>query len=121
MAKRRVNKNLVAFLTAAGIVLAVIVVAIGTINKARRDPAAIAAKAAAQEQAGDLRRELVDKLLERDLPKIKQVLAENEGAAAEEIEKALKEIGIGEAVILRMQEKGGLLENLGKKKKRRFF
>jgi len=72
-------------------------------------------------QAGELRRKLVDKLFERDLPKIKQVLAENEGAAAEEIEKALKEIGIGEAVILRMQEKGGLLENLGKKKKRRFF
>jgi len=58
MARRRVNKNLVAFLTAAGIVLAVIVVAIGTINRARRDPAAIAEKAAAQEQAGDLRRAL---------------------------------------------------------------
>ncbi|MFQ5806010.1 MAG: tetratricopeptide repeat protein [Phycisphaerae bacterium] len=58
MAKRQVNKNLVAFLTAAGIVLAVIVVAIGTVNRARRDPAAIAEKAAAQEQAGNLRRAL---------------------------------------------------------------
>ena len=47
-------------------------------------------------QAGELRRELVDKLLKRHLPKIKQVLAKNEGAAVEEIQKALKEIGIGE-------------------------
>lgn len=56
MAKRRVNKNLVAFLTAAGIVAAVIVVAVATINAAQRDPRAIAEKAAAQEQAGDLER-----------------------------------------------------------------
>jgi predicted Zn-dependent protease len=55
MAKRRVNKNLVAFLTAAGILLAVIVVAIGAINKARRDPAAIAEKAAVLEQSDDPR------------------------------------------------------------------
>ena len=71
-------------------------------------------------QAGELRRELLDKLFERTLPKIKKVLAENEGAAAPEIEKALKENGIRGDLILRMQEKGGLLENLGKKK-RRFF
>ena len=75
---------------------------------------------ASLERASDLRHELLDKLLERDLPKIKKVLAEHEGAPAEEIEKALKENGIAEALIPRMKEKGGLLENL-RKKKRRFF
>lgn len=56
MAKRRLNKNLVAFMTIAGIALAVIVVVIATINMARRDPEAIALKAKAQEEAGDPRR-----------------------------------------------------------------
>lgn len=56
MAKRRLKKNLVAFLTVAGGVLAVAVVAIATINATRRDPATIAAKAKAQEDAGDLKR-----------------------------------------------------------------
>ncbi|MBU0617129.1 MAG: tetratricopeptide repeat protein [Planctomycetes bacterium] len=55
MAKRRVNKNLVASITVAGVVLAVIVVAIATYNASRRDPAVIALKAKAQE-AGDPRR-----------------------------------------------------------------
>jgi tetratricopeptide (TPR) repeat protein len=49
MAKRRVNKNVVAFITVAGILLAVVVVAIATYNASRRDPAAIALKAKAQE------------------------------------------------------------------------
>ena len=56
MAKRRLNKNLVGFITAAGIGLAVIVAAIAAINLARRDPAEIALKAQQQEAAGDLER-----------------------------------------------------------------
>jgi predicted Zn-dependent protease len=56
MAKRRLNKNLVAFLTAAGIILAVVVVGIATLNAARRDPAAVAEKARGLEEAGDLPR-----------------------------------------------------------------
>jgi len=72
-------------------------------------------------QAGEMRRKLVDKLLESALPKVKKVLAENEGAPAEEIEKALKENGIAEELILHMQDEGGLLEHLKKKKKRKFF
>jgi tetratricopeptide (TPR) repeat protein len=55
MANRRVNKNLVAFMTVAGILLAVIVVAVATYNASRRDPAVIALKAKAQE-ATDPRR-----------------------------------------------------------------
>ena len=58
MAKRRVNKNLVAFVTVAGVVLAVIVVGIAAYNASRRDPAAIALKAKAQE-ASDARRAIL--------------------------------------------------------------
>ena len=54
MAKRRLNKNLVAFLTAAGIFLAVIVVAVAAFNAARKDPAVIAEKAATLEATGEL-------------------------------------------------------------------
>ncbi len=71
-------------------------------------------------RAVDLRHELLDKLLKRDLPKIKKILAKHEGAPAEEIEKALKKNGIAEPLILRMQDKGGLLEG-PQKKKRSFF
>ena len=56
MAKQRLNKNLVAFLTATGVLLAVIVVAIAGINAARKDPAVVAAKAKTYEEAGDLER-----------------------------------------------------------------
>jgi len=56
MAKQRLNKNLVAFITGAGIVLAVIVVAIAAFNASRRNPEEIALKAEAQERAGDPRR-----------------------------------------------------------------
>ena len=56
MARRQINKNLVAFLTAAGVLLAVIVVAIAAMNMAQRDPEAIAEKARAREEAGELRR-----------------------------------------------------------------
>ena len=56
MAKRRLNKNLVGFITASGIGLAVIVAAIAAINLSRRDPAEIALKAQQQEEAGDLAR-----------------------------------------------------------------
>lgn len=75
---------------------------------------------AALGRAVDLRYELLDNLLKRDLPKIKKILAKHEGAPTEEIEKILKKNGIVEPLILRMQEEGGLLEG-PKKKKRRFF
>ena len=55
MAKRRVNTNLVGILTATGIVLAVAVVGVTSMNAARRDPVALAEKAAVHEKAGDLR------------------------------------------------------------------
>lgn len=59
MAKqRRLNKNVIASITAGGIVLAIIVVALATFNAARRDPEMIARKAKAQEEAGDWRRAL---------------------------------------------------------------
>ena len=54
MAKRQLNKNLVGFLAAGGIFVAVVVVAIAALNASRRDPEAIASRAAAKEQNGDL-------------------------------------------------------------------
>ena len=53
---KRLNKNLVAFLTATGIILAVVVVAIAAYNATRRDPELVAAKAQAYEKDGDLER-----------------------------------------------------------------
>lgn len=54
MAQRRLNKKLVAFLTVAGMLLAVVVVTIAAFNASRRDPAVIAEKARAAEARGDL-------------------------------------------------------------------
>lgn len=87
----------------------------------RRLKAQVQRASASLERAADLRHELLDKLLKRDMPKIKKVVAQHQGAPAEEIENALKQNGIVAPLILRMQEKGGLLENLTVKKKRGFF
>ena len=56
MAKRQINKNLVAYLTVSGVLLAVVVVAIAAMNLAQRDPEAIAEKARVREEAGELQR-----------------------------------------------------------------
>lgn len=57
MAKqKKLNKNLVAFLTVMGIVLTVAVVAIATMQTAKKDPEAFAKAAAEKEKAGDLQR-----------------------------------------------------------------
>ncbi len=53
MAKRRVNKNLVAFLTIMGIVLSVSVVAVATYQNARKDPEVYARMGRDLEQRGD--------------------------------------------------------------------
>lgn len=55
MAAKKVNKNLVAGLTAAGVVLAVTVVGVAVINAAAKDPQQLAAKAEMRAKAGDLR------------------------------------------------------------------
>ena len=56
MAKKRLNKNLVAFVTAGGIFLAVLVVAIAAFNASRRDPEVIADRARAAVKSGDYER-----------------------------------------------------------------
>ncbi|MGD8451238.1 MAG: tetratricopeptide repeat protein [Phycisphaerae bacterium] len=54
MARKRVNKNLVAFLTVMGILLTVIVVALATSRGARKDPHFWEAKAVKEREAGDM-------------------------------------------------------------------
>ncbi|MBW7904457.1 MAG: tetratricopeptide repeat protein [Phycisphaerae bacterium] len=56
MAKRRSNKNLIVGLTVAGMVLSVGVVAMATMQAAKRDPAVYVARAQAAEQAGNQKR-----------------------------------------------------------------
>jgi len=53
MARKRVNKNLVAFLTIMGMLLTVIVVALGTSQVAKKDPEFWAGKARQEEQGHD--------------------------------------------------------------------
>lgn len=53
--QRQLNKNLIAGLTAAAMVITVAVVTVVTVNAARRDPQEIAKKAAAAEAAGQYR------------------------------------------------------------------
>ncbi|HPS00620.1 MAG TPA: DUF2225 domain-containing protein [Candidatus Sumerlaeota bacterium] len=72
------------------------------------------------EQAGQLRHQLLNKFLERDRTRIEAVLAENPDADLETLEKLLGDEGVPEALILKMQEKGGLLEHVAHKK-RGFF
>ncbi|MBU0638736.1 MAG: tetratricopeptide repeat protein [Planctomycetes bacterium] len=56
MARKRVNKNLVAFLTVMGIILSVAVVGIATYQGAHKDPEVYAQEARELEAAGDLER-----------------------------------------------------------------
>ena len=63
MARKRANKNLVAFLTVMGILLTVAVVAIATMQGAKKDPEFWAEKAEQEIAAGDL--ELAIKLYEQ--------------------------------------------------------
>ncbi len=56
MARRRLNKNVVGWLTVGGILLSVSVVAVATLNLAKKDPEILAREAAAREKAGDRRR-----------------------------------------------------------------
>ena len=63
MARKRANKNLVAFLTVMGILLTVVVVAIATMRGAKKDPEFWAEKAQQEIEAGDL--ELAIKLYEQ--------------------------------------------------------
>lgn len=88
----------------------------------RRMEAQLEHIAASIAQVGELRGGLLDKLLVRDLPKIQSILArmEHRKAEAKETERALEDSGIEHALVQRMKEEGGLLEALGKKK-RRFF
>lgn len=58
MAKRRVNKNLVAFLTISGVFLSVVLVVVVTMNASRRDPVKIAETAVMREESGNLREAL---------------------------------------------------------------
>lgn len=55
MAEKRLNKNLVGALTVAGMLLAVSVVAVATMNVARKDPKLLASRAAEYEKRGDLK------------------------------------------------------------------
>ncbi len=72
------------------------------------------------EQAGQLRHHLLNKFLERDRSKIEAILAENPDADLETLEKLLVDEGVPEALVLKIQEKGGLLEHVARKK-RGFF
>jgi uncharacterized protein (DUF2225 family) len=72
------------------------------------------------EQAGQLRHLLLNKFLDRDRPKIEAILAENPDSDLETLEKLLVDEGVPEALILKMQDKGGLLEHVARKK-RGFF
>jgi hypothetical protein len=72
------------------------------------------------EQAGQLRHLLLNRFLERDRAKIETILAENPDADLETLERLLIDDGVPEALILKMQEKGGLLEHVAHKK-RGFF
>lgn len=56
MARKRANKNLIAFLTIMGMVLSVAIVAIITYQSARKDPEVYAQSAREAEEAGDLAR-----------------------------------------------------------------
>lgn len=56
MAKRQLNKNLVGILTATGMIVAVGVVTVATMNAAQKDPTVLARQAQEAEQAGNLRR-----------------------------------------------------------------
>lgn len=56
MARKKLNKNLVAFLTGAGVFLSVLVVGVLAYNQSQRDPEELAQKAIQREKAGDPRR-----------------------------------------------------------------
>jgi hypothetical protein len=99
--------------------------------RAKKDPDDLASRrlgaqlehiAATIAQVRELRGTLLDKLLARDLPKIRGILAQMERRKtdAKETERALEESGIEHALVQRLKEEGGLLEVFGKKK-RRFF
>jgi hypothetical protein len=63
------------------------------------------------EQCGDLRHELIDKLMARDMPLIKKILqaAANGKSSLEQIEAVLLKKGVYPEVVTRMKEPGGLL------------
>ncbi|MBN2308977.1 MAG: DUF2225 domain-containing protein [Candidatus Hydrogenedentes bacterium] len=75
----------------------------------RRITAQIRRANASLSQAGDLRRTLLDKLIDRDLPRIKELVAQNAGASPEQLETILTENGILTAVVARVKERGGVL------------
>jgi len=68
------------------------------------------------QQAADLRRYLLGLLEERELPKIRAILAKNQARKPQEIEKLLEESGIPRGLINSLKEKGGILEHLSTKK-----
>ena len=86
----------------------------------RRLRARLDRAAEALEKSGDLRRTLIEQLMERDLPRVRQILAEARGASASEIEASLASAGVAPEVVVRLKSRGGLLENLGKKRHKIF-
>jgi uncharacterized protein (DUF2225 family) len=69
--------------------------------------------------SAELRRELLDKIMRRDMPKIEAILKPLAGAGAKEKEEALIEGGIKKSLILHIKEKTDLIET--EKKKRGLF
>ena len=58
----------------------------------------------ALEHAGDLRRELMDRLVDREMPKVKKALAKVSNPSVRQIEKALESAGISKGLINHMKE-----------------
>jgi hypothetical protein len=60
------------------------------------------------EHAGEIRRNLLGKLIERDRPVIRRVLAENAGASVDRVSAALEQNGISPGVVAFLKERGDL-------------
>ncbi|MFP4581619.1 MAG: DUF2225 domain-containing protein, partial [Candidatus Sumerlaeia bacterium] len=67
-------------------------------------------------KSGELRRELIDKIMLRDKAVVRKVIKANEAANAEQMEAAFKKAKLAPEIFTRLREKGGPLEYLNKKK-----
>lgn len=71
--------------------------------------------------AGELRLRLMDKLIERDMPKLEPVIKQLKNAGDQEIEKALSDCGIAPGLVSRLREKGYLPQLKAEKKTSGFY
>jgi hypothetical protein len=67
-------------------------------------------------KTGELRRELIDRVMECDRALADKVVQQNPDADVEEMERAFKDAGLAPEIFVRLREKGGPLEDIGKKR-----